>query len=39
METTDYNGQGPWSRAAILERYARFAAGAQRQATKTSRIV
>jgi hypothetical protein len=27
METTDYNGHGPWSRAAILERYARYATG------------
>lgn len=28
MELIDYNGEGRWSRAAILERYARFAADA-----------
>lgn len=26
MEITDYNGEGSWSRTAILERYARYAA-------------
>jgi hypothetical protein len=28
MEVIDYNGEGRWTRAAILERYARFAADA-----------
>jgi hypothetical protein len=28
MEVIDYNGDGCWTRAAILERYARFAAEA-----------
>jgi hypothetical protein len=27
MEVIDYNGEGPWSRHAILERYARYAKG------------
>jgi hypothetical protein len=27
MDVTDYNGEGRWSRAEILERYARYAEG------------
>jgi hypothetical protein len=29
MEVIDYNGEGRWTRVAILERYARFAADAR----------